>query len=98
MLKRALEAMGYTVVTVPDGRVALSVLEENHFDRVFLDVMMPHVDGFEVLRWIRAHPTKKQTWVCLLTPMAQDRQVFERLPYRADHHVHYPYTTVPLIP
>ncbi len=44
---------GYEVLTAPNGREALRVLEREQLDLVLLDVMMPGLDGFEILKQIR---------------------------------------------
>ena len=44
-----LERQGYEVVTANDGREALEKVESEKPDLVVLDVMMPYMDGFEVL-------------------------------------------------
>ncbi len=46
----------YDCVAVDDGSDAILVAQEQHFDAVVLDVMMPVVDGFDVLRAIRENP------------------------------------------
>ena len=53
-LERALSFEGYTIETATDGAVALSGLRDQPTDLVVLDVMMPHVDGIETCRRIRA--------------------------------------------
>ena len=53
-LKYNLEAEGYEAVIANDGDKALDVLEEQSFDAVILDVMLPTVDGFEVAATMRA--------------------------------------------
>jgi DNA-binding response OmpR family regulator len=44
---------GYVVSTAQDGQTALTVIQQRSPDLVILDVMMPHIDGFEVCRRIR---------------------------------------------
>lgn len=53
-LQRALSFEGYDVDTATDGAVALSMLRAERPDLVLLDVMMPHLDGIETCRRIRA--------------------------------------------
>ena len=53
-LKRALAYEGYQVETAADGQTALAAARDNPPDLVILDVMMPGLDGVEVLRRLRA--------------------------------------------
>ena len=52
-LRANLEAEGWQTLTAPDGAAALRVIERELPDLVILDVMMPKVDGLEVLRQLR---------------------------------------------
>ena len=56
VLKRMLEAQGHRVSTANDGEAALKLIETQPFDLVLLDVMMPVMDGFEVLAILRERP------------------------------------------
>jgi DNA-binding response OmpR family regulator len=53
LMRDFLEAAGYRVRTAPDGAAALTALDADPVDCVLLDVMMPGLTGFEVLRRIR---------------------------------------------
>lgn len=53
--------------------------------------MMPMVDDFDVLRWIRTHEWSRDAWVALMIPRAQDRELWERMPYLADKYVTKPF-------
>jgi len=53
-LERALGFEGYDVAAARDGAIALSMLRESTYDLIVLDVMMPHLDGLETCRRIRA--------------------------------------------
>jgi len=52
-LRFNLEAEGFTADVAPDGQAAIDALAAGKYDAVVLDVMMPHVDGFEVARRMR---------------------------------------------
>jgi DNA-binding response OmpR family regulator len=54
LLQRFLHRQGCTVDTVSDGAAALSTVRNGHYDVVLLDLMMPHVNGFEFIRELRA--------------------------------------------
>jgi len=53
MMRRVLEADGYSVVMAGDGRAALDILRSESVDLMILDVMMPDLDGFDVCRTVR---------------------------------------------
>ena len=55
-VQRLLGRMGYMVVCAHNGSDALSLLHDLRFDLVILDLMMPDMDGLEVLRRLRADP------------------------------------------
>ena len=55
MLREFLELQGFSVATVHDGEAALARVAEAPPDLVVLDVMLPGISGFEVLKRLRAH-------------------------------------------
>ena len=50
LITRLLRHAGYDIIRVPDGRQAIEQIAANHVDVLVLDLMMPFVDGFGVLR------------------------------------------------
>lgn len=68
---------GYEVVTAYDGVEALEKMEEEQPDMVVLDVMMPRMDGFEVLKHLQAEAKYKDIPVIMLTAKAQDADIFK---------------------
>ncbi len=52
-MSAVLRAEGYTVTSAFDGREALEKLERHQFDLIVADVMMPHIDGYELTRMLR---------------------------------------------
>jgi two-component system alkaline phosphatase synthesis response regulator PhoP len=71
-----LERAGYQVVTAFDGPEALKKVQSEKPDLVVLDVMMPKMDGFEVLKRLQANPETREVPVIMLTAKAQDADVF----------------------
>ena len=71
-----LERAGYEVVTAFDGKDALEKVAAEQPDLVVLDVMMPYMDGFEVLQNLRKNPSTRELPVIMLTAKAQDADVF----------------------
>ena len=57
LLLNYLDAQGYSVLTACGGEEALEILQEKDIDLVLLDIVMPGMDGLQVLQWIRQnHP------------------------------------------
>jgi two-component system KDP operon response regulator KdpE len=54
LFKRMLEGAGYSVVESSSGREALTAVEKTRFDLMILDLSMPDLDGFDVLRAVRS--------------------------------------------
>lgn len=53
LLKAVLEAENYTVFTATDGEDSLDIMDSHHIDLVILDIMMPHMDGYEFTETLR---------------------------------------------
>ena len=71
-----LQRAGYDVVVAYDGVEALEVFAREKPDMVVLDVMMPRMDGFEVLKKLQADPESRNVPVIMLTAKAQDADIF----------------------
>ncbi|MBC8286199.1 MAG: response regulator [Nitrospinae bacterium] len=56
ILKALLEEKEHTVVTAPNGKVALDMIKESLPDMIVTDILMPEMDGFELCRRVRARP------------------------------------------
>ena len=72
-----LERAGYDVLTAYDGIEAMEKVKTESPDRVVLDVMMPRMDGFEVLKNLQADPRYQNIPVIMLTAKAQDAGTFK---------------------
>ncbi len=62
-----LELSGYTVITAEDGQEALSMLEQDHPDLIVTDIVMPRMNGYELVRQLRQQPSWRLLPVILLT-------------------------------
>jgi len=67
MVREFLTGAGYRVLTAYDGRQALQLLDQQHPDALVLDLMMPQVDGFEVISQIRQNPQLRELPILVLT-------------------------------
>jgi len=92
-----LERQGYIVVTAFDGKEGLEKIRAEKPNIVVLDVMMPYMDGFEVLKTIRREPETENLPVIMLTAKAQDKDVFEGYHYGADMYLTKPFNPMELV-
>jgi two-component system cell cycle response regulator DivK len=76
LLREMLEARNYHVAEARDGKEALAKIDEVKPDLILLDINMPVLDGFAVIRLIREHPTFYQVPVLAVTAyaMKEDRE------------------------
>jgi PAS domain S-box-containing protein len=95
-VKRLLQER-YTVEVVSNGREALQVLRERVPDLVLTDVMMPEVDGFELLRVLRAEVRTKEVPVILLSARAGEESRVEGLQHGADDYLVKPFSARELL-
>jgi CheY-like chemotaxis protein len=70
LLRELLEARGYHVTEAPDGQEALRMIEQAHPDILLLDIGMPILDGFAVVRKIRENPSLATLIVLAVTAYA----------------------------
>ena len=92
-----LERAGYLVVTASDGKEALEKVAEENPDLVVLDVMMPYMDGFEVLQNLRRNPSTRDIPVIMLTAKAQDADVFKGWQSGVDCYLTKPFNPMELL-
>jgi DNA-binding NtrC family response regulator len=95
VLSSELENEGYTIASAGDGDDAINILHDRTFDLVLLDIKMPRVDGFEVLRFIKERfPSTK---VIMLTGFADLKNAIESKKLGAEDFVSKPYDLVDLL-
>jgi twitching motility two-component system response regulator PilG len=66
-LELELEASNIHVDSAETGESGLNLMDKNYYDIIFLDVMLPGVDGYQVCKNIKKNPSHKQTPVVMLT-------------------------------
>ncbi len=84
LLEELLTAQGCKVVAVPDGAAAIAELTRTGVDLVLLDVMMPHLNGFEVCEKIKSNPETYLIPVVLLTALSAQQDRIEGIKAGAD--------------
>lgn len=88
-VQRGLEAAGYSAVVVDDGQRALEIALDGQIDLVLLDVGLPSLDGFEVLRHLRGQGSMIP--VIMLTARSSTRDTVEGLDAGANDYVPKPF-------
>ena len=92
-----LERHGYEVVTAFDGKEALEKVASELPDLIVLDVMMPYMDGFEVLQNLKKDPQTRDIPVIMLTAKAQDADVFRGWQSGVECYLTKPFNPMELI-
>jgi len=94
---RRLLSEKYVVVAVNDGADALRVVQEQSFDLVLADVMMPHLDGFGLLAALRADERTKALPLILLSARAGEEARAEGMEAGADDYLIKPFSARELL-
>ena len=89
-LKDNLEFEGYDIAFAEDGQEALEMIRETSFDLVILDVMLPKVSGFDVLKKIRSDGI--ETPIIMLTAKGEEIDKVLGLELGADDYVTKPFS------
>jgi DNA-binding response OmpR family regulator len=93
-LRAYLEPEGYAVYIAKDGPSALSVARAVHPDLIILDIMLPGIDGVEVLRRIRQ---ESDVYVLMLTARAEETDKIVGLSMGADDYLTKPFSPRELV-
>ncbi|GIX06998.1 MAG: response regulator [Candidatus Poribacteria bacterium] len=97
LLKMTLEFTGqHTVLTADDGLEGLRLAESEMPDLILLDVMMPHMDGYEVLQQLRSNPKTREIPVIFLSARAQRREIERGLQMGAAGYLTKPFNPATL--
>jgi CheY-like chemotaxis protein len=92
IISTILRKHGYEVQVARDGASALKALEESRPDVILLDVMMPEMDGLEVLNRVKANPQLATVPVILVTAKSLDEDVLAGYKGGADYYITKPFT------
>lgn len=95
VLSAELASEGYEVETASDGDEAMELVQSKPIDLVLLDIKMPRVDGFEVLRFIKKH--YPQVKVIMLTAYADLSSAIDSKRWGAEDFVSKPYDLFDLL-
>ena len=94
LLSRRLQRQGYGVATAENGREALKAIEEEQFDLILLDIMMPEMNGFEVLEHLKAHPEWRHIPVIVISAAEDIDNMVKGIKLGAEDYLPKPYNTL----
>ena len=97
LVGRYLEKAGYTPSRVSSGRDALDAVRAKAPDLIVLDVMLPHVDGLEVCRLLRANEHTANIPIIMLTARAEESERIVGLEMGADDYLAKPFSPSELV-
>ncbi|MDE2486964.1 MAG: response regulator [Alphaproteobacteria bacterium] len=90
LLRRRFTRLGYEVLEAADGAKALAMVSTYPFDLVLLDIMMPGIDGLEVLRRLREAHSEVSLPVIMVTAKSASEDVVEALLMGANDYISKP--------
>ncbi|MED9801850.1 MAG: response regulator, partial [[Clostridium] innocuum] len=88
-----LSEAGFQVTVAKDGEIAIELLRNNLYDMVVLDIMLPKVNGFVVLNWLRK---RSQIPVLMLTAMHDEYTQLMSFDEQADDYITKPFSLMVL--
>ncbi len=91
VLSRRLERQGYTVATAENGPQALARLRAETFDLVLLDIMMPEMDGYEVLQRLKADEALRHIPVIMISALSEMDSVVHCVEMGAEDYLPKPF-------
>ena len=97
LVETRLRIEGMEPIKCPGGREALEILGSQPLDAVILDIMMPDVDGYEVLRQIRARPATRDLPVIFLTAKSTPADIEKGLAMGANYYITKPFSGLDLV-
>ncbi len=90
-VRTCLDAVGYDVEVVEDGEEALNSVKRAHPDLILLDLLMPKVDGFEVLKVLKGNEKTSKIPIVVLTAKAEETDRQRAMELGADNYMTKPF-------
>lgn len=97
IVKTILEGKGFEVLSASSGQELLNLLQSQTPDLIILDIMMPEMDGLEVLSRLKGVPETASIPVILLTAKVQYEDVLGGYKLGADYYITKPFTSTQLV-
>jgi len=87
LIKRHFEELGYMVDYATDGKKGISKIDGLRPDIILLDLMLPQVDGFEILQYIKSNPQLKNTKTIILSSFSKGDIIQKCIDNGADSYI-----------
>lgn len=87
-----LESLSYEHIAFNSGKNALADIGDKKVDLALIDIMMPEMNGYELLRALKQLPTFKSTPIIMVTAKDEDSEILEGYQYGADYYITKPFT------
>ncbi|MDD5448645.1 MAG: response regulator transcription factor [Actinomycetota bacterium] len=97
LLAKAFRLEGYEVDVARDGEEGLRKAQGGESDLILLDILLPGIDGWEVLTQLRRNPRSKDTPVIMVSALADEKSRIQGLRGGADDYVTKPFSTLELL-
>ncbi len=94
LLRRRLEFEGHHVVEAKNGVEVLALLKDQACDLVLLDIMMPHMDGFQTLAKLKQEPQWRELPVIMISALDEFRSVVRCIEMGADDYLAKPFNRI----
>ena len=96
-LEFLMEQAGYELRIAHNGQEALEQVATFEPDLILLDVMMPHINGFDVCRRVRENPDWQNIKIIMLTAKGREVEMTKGLALGADAYITKPFSTKELL-
>ena len=94
LLSRRLRRQGHAVDTADGGRSALEAMAKSEFDLVLLDLMMPDINGLQILAWLKANPALQHIPVIMISALDEIDSIVRCIEAGAEDYVPKPFDPV----
>ena len=87
MYEMRLKAAGFEVLSAEEGKIGIHLAVENKPDLIVLDIVLPEMSGYEVLRMLKSDPDTKDIPVLVFSNLGQQEEIQKGLELGADNYV-----------
>lgn len=97
LVKKTFSSLGFEVLTANDGFEGIDAIKKHKPALILLDIMMPILDGLEVLKRVKESPEVSRIPIIMFTAVAENKMVVESSKLGADDYIIKPFQSSVLI-